>query len=75
MNMAQRMAKIDRNAAASRAAEPAEAIAQIDAAQRMGALAPRDAFGAHGIRYDEECNHCGREGEVDNDSSLCRRCH
>ena len=31
-------------------------------------------WGASGIRYDEVCDRCGREGEVDNESGCCQRC-
>jgi hypothetical protein len=31
-------------------------------------------WGARGTRYDEECELCGREGEVDNRTGLCRSC-
>jgi len=31
-------------------------------------------WGSSGVRYDERCERCGRETEVDNGTSLCRRC-
>jgi hypothetical protein len=37
------------------------------------ATAPR-RWGASGKRYDEACDRCGRESEVDNSTGLCRRC-
>jgi hypothetical protein len=35
---------------------------------------PKRAWGSSGIRYDEDCERCGRNGQVDNDSGLCKRC-
>jgi hypothetical protein len=35
----------------------------------------RHAWGAHGTRYDEGCEGCGRTGDVDNATGLCRNCH
>jgi hypothetical protein len=35
---------------------------------------PARKWGAHGVRYDEECRRCHRETEIDNDTELCRRC-
>jgi hypothetical protein len=32
-------------------------------------------WGSGGVRYDEACDRCGRIGEVDNTTGLCRRCH
>lgn len=29
----------------------------------------------HGTRYDEDCECCGRNGEVCNDCGCCERCH
>lgn len=31
-------------------------------------------WGSSGIRYDEACGRCHREGAVDNVTGLCRRC-
>jgi len=31
-------------------------------------------WGSSGTRYDEECDHCHRETQVDNDTGMCRRC-
>ena len=31
-------------------------------------------WGLHGTRYDEECDRCRRETEIDNDTGLCQRC-
>ena len=33
------------------------------------------SWGKNGIRYDEDCDRCGRGGEVDNNSGCCRRCY
>lgn len=31
-------------------------------------------WGAVGIRYDEECDKCGKIGEVDNSTGICEKC-
>jgi hypothetical protein len=50
---------------------------QLKAAAKPAVVAhiARPAFGAHGRRYDESCDRCGRTTDVDNDSGLCSRCH
>jgi ribosomal protein S14 len=57
---------------------PAEAKRVAAEARYAEALAARMAssrrWGASGTRFDEACDRCGREGEVDNVSGLCRRC-
>lgn len=40
----------------------------------LGPPPPPPRWGARGVRYDEACERCGREGEVDNTTGLCRRC-
>src|SRR3990167_6279805 len=35
----------------------------------------KSTWGNHGIRYDEDCDSCGRCSEVDNNSGRCQRCH
>jgi hypothetical protein len=57
---------------------PAEAKRVAAEARYAEALAARKAtppkWGASGTRFDEACDRCGREGEVDNDTGRCRRC-
>lgn len=31
-------------------------------------------WGSSGIRWDEDCERCGRTGQVDNNTGLCRKC-
>jgi ribosomal protein S14 len=58
--------------------EIADAKRVVAEARRAEALAAQKSaprrWGASGVRYDERCDRCGRETEVDNDSGLCRRC-
>lgn len=35
---------------------------------------PKSGWGAHGVRWDEDCAHCGRTTEIDNNTELCVRC-
>lgn len=34
-----------------------------------------EKWGKQGTRYDEACDGCHRDSEVDNNSGLCQRCH
>jgi len=59
------------------AEELAEEQAERTAAAAAAAAAVRPApyrWGSAGIRWDEACDRCHRETQVDNDTSLCRSC-
>lgn len=32
-------------------------------------------WGKNGVRYDECCEHCGKETDVDNFTGYCRKCY
>lgn len=36
--------------------------------------APRRAWGAGGVRYNERCARCRKVGDIDNDTELCQSC-
>jgi hypothetical protein len=55
-------------------AEAKRVAAEARYARLLALKATPPKWGASGIRYDEACDRCGREGEVDNTSGLCRRC-
>lgn len=46
----------------------------LETPQHKLPVTPKRKWGAHGTRYDEGCERCGRIGEVDNSSGLCARC-
>jgi hypothetical protein len=38
-------------------------------------VASRSQWGNLGLRYDENCERCGKAATVDNSSGMCRKCH
>lgn len=54
----------------------AQALRELKAQAQATTATPtlQARWGQHGTRYDEACAVCGRQGEVDNDTSACRAC-